>query len=166
MKNPATIYLALGSNLGERLDNLNQALHALSESISITARSSVYETPPWGVVDQPRFLNQVIKGKTILPPHRLLDFVKAIEKKIGRVETYRYGPRKIDIDILLYGRRIVDTDRLLIPHPRMHERAFVLLPLSDLAPNLVIPDQILTVSQLLKDLDQSGIVKIEPESSK
>lgn len=164
MKNPATIYLALGSNLGERLDNLDQALHFLSKEVSISARSGIYETPPWGVVDQPRFLNQVVKGKTALTPHRLLDFIKSIEKKMGRVETYRYGPRKIDIDILLYGRRIVDTDRLLVPHPRMHERAFVLVPLADIAPNLVIPDQILTVNELLKGLDQSGINKVETET--
>lgn len=164
MKNPATVYLALGSNLGERLDNLNQALHFLSEEVSISSHSAVYETPPWGVANQPRFLNQVVKGKTALTPHRLLDFIKAIEKKMGRAETYRYGPRKIDIDILLYGRRIVDTHRLLVPHPRMHERAFVLIPLADIAPNLVIPDQILSVSEMLKGLDQSGIIKIETET--
>ncbi len=164
MKKPATVYLALGSNLGERLENLNQAMQYLAEQVSISTHSEIYETPPWGVVDQPRFLNQVVKGKTSLTPHRLLDFIKSIEKKMGRVDTYRYGPRKIDIDILLYGRRIVDTHRLLVPHPHMHERAFVLVPLADIAPTLVIPDQILTVSELLKSLDQSGIVRFEAES--
>lgn len=161
MKNPATVYLALGSNLGDRLGNLTQAIKHISELVKVTDQSAVYETPPWGMSDQPRFLNQVIKGKTFLTPHRLLDFVKGVEKKMGRVETYRYGPRMIDIDILLYGRRIVDTDRLLVPHPRMHERAFVLVPLAEISPRLVIPDQILTVSELLKELDPTGIVLFE-----
>lgn len=162
MNNPAIVYLALGSNLGDRLENLNRARELLSEEVTLKRHSGIYETPPWGILEQPLFLNQVIKGETFLSPHRLLDFLKSIEKKMGRVETVRFGPRKIDLDILLYGKRIVDTERLQIPHPRMHERAFVLVPMAELAPNLVIPDQILSIKELLKGLNQNGIVCIEP----
>lgn len=162
MQNPTVVYLALGSNLGQRLDNLNQALKNISPEISILKHSGVYETPPWGVAEQPRFYNQVIQGTTFLPPHALLDFLKKIERKMGRVETIRYGPRVIDLDILLYGERVVSTPRLQIPHPRMHERAFVLVPLTEIEPSLTIPGQRQTAAELLNGLDQGGIIRVEP----
>lgn len=161
MRNPTIIYLALGSNLGQRMDNLNMALDHISSEIRILKRSSVYETPPWGVTEQPRFLNQVIQGVTFLPPHALLDFLKKIEKNMGRIETVRFGPRIIDLDILLYGERVVNTQRLQIPHPRMHERAFVLVPLAEIEPYLDIPGQRKTAADLLSGLDQDGIIKVE-----
>jgi len=162
MRTSAIVTLALGSNLGQRMDNLDQALKHLASEISILKLSSVYETPPWGVTEQPRFFNQVVKGTTSLPPHALLDFLKKIERRMGRVETVRFGPRVIDLDILLYGERIINTPRLQIPHPRMYERAFVLVPLAEIEPSLVIPGQQKTVAALLNNLDQSGILKVQP----
>lgn len=161
MKEAATVYLALGSNMGERQGNLNDAIQLVEEQIIINERSSVYETPPWGVIDQPRFLNQVIRGQTWLTPHRLLDFLKRIEKRMGRVETVRFGPRVIDLDILLYGERIVNSNRLQIPHPRMRERAFVLVPLAEIDSNLILPGEKSKITDLLNELDQDGIIKIE-----
>lgn len=162
MQKPAIVYLALGSNLGQRMDNLSQALKNISSEINILKRSGVYETPPWGVTEQPRFYNQVIQGTTLLPPHALLDFLKKIERKMGRVKTIRFGPRMIDLDILLYGERIVSSRRLQIPHPRMHERAFVLVPLAEIEPSLSIPGQRQTVVELLNGLNQDGITRVEP----
>ena len=100
MQTKNTIFLGLGSNLGDRVEYLKQAVSMLSSAIEITAESSIYETPPWGFTDQAAFLNQVIKGTTTLSPDALLSFLKEIEKKIGRIETFKYGPREIDIDIL------------------------------------------------------------------
>ena len=148
MRNPTIVYLALGSNLGQRQKNLSRALRNIATELDILKYSSIYETPPWGVTEQPRFLNQVIQGTTVLPPHALLDFLKKIERKMGRVETVRFGPRVIDLDILLYGERLVNTPRLQIPHPRMHERAFVLVPLEKIEPTLVIPGQQQTITDL------------------
>jgi 2-amino-4-hydroxy-6-hydroxymethyldihydropteridine diphosphokinase len=164
VKASAEIFIALGSNLGDRCKNLARAIAAMSEHIEISRRSDIYETPPWGIADQPRFLNQVIQGTTSLTPHQLLNFLKKIEKKLGRVRTVRNGPRVIDLDILLYGKLILDSKRLQIPHPRMHERAFVLVPLADLAPGLIIPGQILTIHQLLQPLTQDGILRVEAEN--
>jgi len=161
MRNPTIVYLALGSNLGQRQKNLSRALRNIATELDILKYSSIYETPPWGVTEQPRFLNQVIQGTTVLPPHALLDFLKKIERKMGRVETVRFGPRVIDLDILLYGERLVNTPRLQIPHPRMHERAFVLVPLVEIEPTLVIPGQQQTITDLLRGLDQNGITRID-----
>lgn len=158
MKKPVVVYIALGTNLGDRLSNLQHALDFMGEKIAISICSSIYETPPWGVLEQPRFLNQVIRGSTFLTPTRLLDFLKSIEARMGRVETIRFGPRVIDLDILLYGRRRVSTNRLQIPHPRMHERSFVLVPLNEIAPGLLIPGVEQTVKQLLQVLDLTGIL--------
>ncbi len=163
MRNPTVVYLALGTNLGQRLENLDQALKHLACEINIRKCSSIYETPPWGVTEQPRFLNQVIQGTTLLPPHALLDFLKKIERKMGRVEMVRFGPRVIDLDILLYDERRVNTPRLQIPHPRMHERAFVLVPLVEIEPTLVIPGQRQTIADLLNGLDQNGIIRVDLE---
>ena len=161
LRSPVTIYVALGSNLGDRLENLTCAVELLSEKVSDIQPSSIYETPPWGVLDQPRFLNQVVRGMTTLTPHQLLDFLKSIEKKMGREETIRFGPRVIDLDILLYGERQITAKRLQIPHPRMLERAFVMVPLNELSPDLLITGTSQPVHMLLKNLDQTGIVKIQ-----
>jgi 2-amino-4-hydroxy-6-hydroxymethyldihydropteridine diphosphokinase len=134
-----TVYLSLGSNIEPRLDYLHQAIDRLHENLRDTHVSSIYETEPWGYTDQGRFLNLVIEGSTSLPPLELLQWVKQLETDIGRRTTFRYGPREIDIDILLFGDQIIQTDDLIIPHPRLLERAFVLIPLCELSPDLVIP---------------------------
>ncbi len=132
-------YLCLGSNLGDRESNLRAALEALRAEVTIERLSSVYETEPVGYLEQPRFLNMVCSGVTGLDPLALLSVVKRIEASLGRVPSFRNGPRLIDIDILLYDDRVIATGELIIPHPRMIERAFVLVPLIEIAPELVHP---------------------------
>lgn len=153
-----TVYLALGSNLGDRLANLEAALAALPPTVHLVAASSVYETPPWGYLDQPAFLNQVVKVETDLPPGELLTYLKALEVQLGRVDSVRYGPRVIDLDILFYDDLVLEIPGLNIPHPRLHERAFVLVPLADLAPDLYHPVQGATVTELLQRIDSTGVV--------
>ncbi len=157
MPRRVTVHIALGTNLGNRVVNLSHARQFLVEFIAEMRCSSIYETPPWGVIDQPYFLNQVIRGRTTLSPLRLLDSLKAIEQNMGREKTIRFGPRIIDLDILLYDNRIINYRRLQVPHPRMHERAFVLGPLNELSPGLVIPGIDLPVEDVLARLDTSGI---------
>jgi 2-amino-4-hydroxy-6-hydroxymethyldihydropteridine diphosphokinase len=154
------VHIALGSNLGERMQNLARARELMSVFVRINAESSVYETPPWGVVDQPRFLNQVVRGSTALAPLHLLNRLKSIERQMGRVKGERFGPRIIDLDILLYGVRSIDYKRLQVPHPRMLERAFVLVPLAEISPDLIVPGAIRTAAELLAEIDQDGIVKL------
>jgi 2-amino-4-hydroxy-6-hydroxymethyldihydropteridine diphosphokinase len=120
----------------------------------------VYETPPWGYTDQPAFLNMVSEAETALEPLALLDRLKALEEKIGRQSSVRFGPRLIDLDILFYADQVVQSDRLEIPHPRLAERAFVLVPLADLAPNLIHPVSRQTISTLLARVDQGGIIRV------
>ncbi|MRS03336.1 2-amino-4-hydroxy-6-hydroxymethyldihydropteridine diphosphokinase [bacterium] len=155
-----SVYLALGSNLGDRCGNLRHALDKLSENIAVKKVSSVYETPPWGYIEQPVFYNQVLCGITSLSAMALLNFVKEIESDMGRVKNFQNGPRLIDIDILLFGEQMVSNERLVIPHPRMAERAFVLLPLTEIEPGLVIPGINKNVAELLLNVDQTGIQKL------
>lgn len=160
MAREETVYIALGSNLGDRLRHLARARELMGEFVHISAESSVYETPPWGVVDQPRFLNQVVRGSTGLAPLHLLNSLKAVERQMGRVKGVRYGPRIIDLDILLYGGRVINYKRLQVPHPRMLERAFVLVPLAEISPDLIVPGANRTAAELLAGIDQAGIVKV------
>jgi 2-amino-4-hydroxy-6-hydroxymethyldihydropteridine diphosphokinase len=127
--------------------------------MEVKAKSNVYETPPWGYADQPKFLNQVIKVNTYLEPEPLLKHIKRLEITLGRKATFPNGPRLIDIDILFYDDLFLETPSLVIPHPRLHERAFVLLPLMDIAPDLVHPAKERTVSELLASCDVGGITK-------
>jgi 2-amino-4-hydroxy-6-hydroxymethyldihydropteridine diphosphokinase len=152
-----TIYLALGANLGERAANLRSALSMLPPEVRVLAESRVYETPPWGYTDQPAFLNMAVKAETNLAPQALLAFLKQVEAGVGRVPTFRYGPRSIDVDILFYDDLVMQTEMLTIPHPRLHERAFVLTPLMDLAPDLLHPALKRTLADLLDGQDQSEI---------
>jgi 2-amino-4-hydroxy-6-hydroxymethyldihydropteridine diphosphokinase len=158
----ATVYLALGTNLGERAANLRAALAALAPRVQVTTESHIYETAAWGVADQPAFLNMCIRAETDFAPLDLLAFIKELESALGRVPTIRYGPRRIDLDILFYEALVLDSPPLVIPHPRLHERAFVLVPLADIAPHFVHPVLGLTVFDLLIDCDLAGVQRFEP----
>lgn len=157
--NEHTVYLALGSNLGDRLANLKQAISSLTPQLDVKAKSQVYETPPWGFEDQPKFLNQVVKAKTYLDPEPLLKHLKRLEVALGRKESFPNGPRLIDIDLLFYDDLVLNKPSLIIPHPRLHERGFVLLPLMDIAPELVHPVHKKTVQELAAQVDMEGIEK-------
>ncbi len=149
----AKIYIALGTNLGDRLSNLRAAIESLVPDVRVLRESIIYETPPWGYTDQPAFLNLVVEAETSLNPRALLGYLKKREDELGRVKNFRYGPRQIDLDILFYDDLVMNEADLQIPHPRLHERAFVLVPMMDLAPELVHPVLGKDVKTLLNALD-------------
>lgn len=144
----ARIYLGLGSNLGNRAQNIHAALQRLKAEMRLDQISSLYETEPVAVVDQPWFLNLVCSGETDLSPESLLRLTKTIEQEMGRKKGLRFGPRLIDIDILFYDDLIISTPELEIPHPRLHERGFTLIPLSEIVPDLVHPLLGMTIREL------------------
>lgn len=157
-------YLCLGSNLGDRAGTMAKAVGLIARiGLKIIARSSLYETPPWGPVPQGHYLNLVVAVETELAPRELLNMLLGVEHAFGRDRTreVRFGPRTIDIDILLYGDDVVAEPDLEIPHPRMMERAFALVPLAELAPGLKVGG--ITVADALARLDASGIVKMASE---
>ncbi len=135
------VFLSLGSNVGDRLRYLEEALARLeAEAVHVVRRSSVYETAPWGPVPQGPFLNLVAEVRTALAPRALLVCAQRVEAALGRTREVRWGPRTVDVDVVLYGDRVVCEEDLVIPHPRLRERAFVLVPLFEVAPELVLPD--------------------------
>ena len=149
------VLLALGSNLGHRINQLHNARQALLTRVTIAAASSIYETDPLYIPDQPTFLNMAIRGSTNLSPQELLEFVKQCESDLGRTDSVRFGPRVIDIDIIDYDGIALNLPDLIIPHPRLQERAFVLQPLSDIAPHWRHPRTALTAQELLKALPRN-----------
>ncbi len=154
------IYLSLGTNLGDRLANLRAALDALPPKVIVEAQSKIYETLAWGFEDQPAFLNMAMRGRTNLEPEPLLKDLKQLETRLGRTPSFHWGPRLIDIDLLFYDALVMDTPSLVIPHPHLHERAFVLVPLADIAPDFIHPALGKTVRQLLEGMDKIGIVPL------
>jgi dihydroneopterin aldolase/2-amino-4-hydroxy-6-hydroxymethyldihydropteridine diphosphokinase len=151
------VYLSLGSNMGDRECNLEESIRQISKFAVIKKSSSIYETEPWGLKDQPRFLNQVILVETKLAPKELLSHLITIEQKMGRKKTVLYGPRLIDLDILFYDDLMMKTPDLIIPHPHITERAFVLVPLAEIAPNMIHSQHNKTIRKLLKDVDKSSV---------
>ena len=158
------IYLALDSNLGDRLANLKQAVASLTPQAEVKAKSQVYETLPWGYEDQPKFLNQVVRATTYLEPEPLLKHLKRLEVALGRKESFQNGPRVIDIDILFYDDLVLNRPSLVIPHPRLHERGFVLLPLLELAPELIHPLNKKSVREMAAECNMDGIMKFAPKA--
>jgi 2-amino-4-hydroxy-6-hydroxymethyldihydropteridine diphosphokinase len=156
----ATVYLGLGANLGDRRQNLTQSLDLLSRQAEIEQVSSVYETEPVGFKEQPLFLNAVCRIATKLSPRQLLSLVKKIEVTLGRIPSFPDAPRPIDIDILFYGNKIIKSQNLTIPHPRLVQRAFVLIPLAEIAPEVTHPENGKTVKELFSNLENTeGIRK-------
>ncbi len=156
-----TVYIGLGSNLGDRFLHLQQAVDQLNRhpEMKVTRLSPIYETTPVGFIEQPDFLNMVVALHTSLSPEALLNELQRIEAEQQRERKIRWGPRTLDLDILLYKNQIIHQEDLIIPHPRMCERPFVLIPLRDIAGNLLIPGKNQRIDELLSPLSQEGMVR-------
>jgi 2-amino-4-hydroxy-6-hydroxymethyldihydropteridine diphosphokinase len=149
----AVIYLGIGSNLGDKKAHCRRAVELLrSRGMSVTKESTMVESDPWGLKDQPRFINMAVEAETLMLPFELLNMLKGIEEEMGRTAGVRWGPRLIDIDILLYEGLVLSTDILTIPHQRLHEREFVLAPLAEIAPNVIHPLMSKNISELLREV--------------
>ena len=154
-----TAYLGLGANLSDREYNLEKALELLSQHVLVEQVSSLYETEPVGYLEQPLFLNAVCKVSTTLSPEQLLFVIKEIEATMGRVPSFPDAPRPIDIDILFYGNQIISNPQLTIPHPSLEKRAFVLIPLAEIVPDLMHPVSGRRVRELVQMVEGLGEVK-------
>jgi len=154
------VLLSLGSNLAKKRLNLQRAVNGLATVMTISSISPVYETEPWGVTDQPSFLNICLAGYSDETPLSLLKFIKKLEREIGRQETRHWGPRLIDIDILFWGDKTIETKELTIPHPQISERSFVLAPLADIMPEFVHPLSGLTVAEMLMAVGKNGVTRL------
>lgn len=150
----AVVYIGIGSNIGNRQANCKIAIEGLkNKGIVVRKASSMYETEPWGLKEQPRFINMAVEAETGFSPDELLRAIKDIEKEMGREEIVKWGPRIIDLDILLYDDIVIDVEHLHIPHPLLHKRDFVLIPMSEIAPDKVHPALKKSVRQLKEELN-------------
>lgn len=161
----ADVLLGLGSNLGDREENIRKAIMLLQERTEVLAISSIYESEPMYHEDQPWFINCAAKAETELSPREMLSRLKEVERRMGRTNEIRYGPRIIDIDILFYGSQVIGEEGLTIPHPKIPERAFVLIPLAEIEPNFLHPVLRKTISELLAALHTEKVVKKVPSDT-
>lgn len=154
------VWFSLGSNLGDRLSHLQAAVDALHDekSIQVIRISPIYKTEAWGNTNQPDFFNCVIEARTNLAPEQVLTIILETERKLGRIRNERWGPRTIDIDILLMGQLTHTSDQLILPHPELHRRLFVLIPLADLSPDLLHPIEQKTIRDLVEQCTDRGEV--------
>ena len=159
-----TVFIALGSNIGDRMRALKEAIDLLPPDIMPTSFSKVYETPPWGYEDQSSFLNQVIKTQTHLSPCEVLKRLKEIERELGRQPIFRYGPRLIDLDILFYDEMEYKSEKLTIPHPEIANRAFVLVPLMEIAPNYIHPVTHKKIIDMAAQIETGSIIEFRGEN--
>lgn len=161
-----TAYVALGANLDDPVAQVQAGFDALAAlaRTQLKAKSSLYRTAPVGYADQPDFINAVAELETSLGPRELLDALLTVETSRGRVREFQNAPRTLDLDVLLYGEREIDEAGLTIPHPRMHERAFVLAPLAEIAPDVAIPGRG-TAAELLARADRRGVTRLAPASA-
>ena len=159
---PTVAYIGLGSNLGDRVAHLRSAVNAIQHLVDSIARSSVYESEPFGVGDdeQPMYLNMVVSIQTKLEPEKLLSELMDIERANGRVRIRRNESRTLDLDVLMYGEELIETSVLTVPHPRMHERAFVMLPLAEIAPHSVHPTLQRTMSEIAAELPSRSVRRV------
>lgn len=157
------IFIALGSNLGDREANIRVAIRLAEKGgrLIVVKVSPLYESEPWGQEDQPRFVNAVMEARSELSPCELLQYLKGIEAEMGRREAERWGPRLIDLDIIFYGSRVVKDERIEVPHPYAKERAFVMVPLSEIAPGFIDPLSGASVSELAARLGKEGLRRLE-----
>jgi 2-amino-4-hydroxy-6-hydroxymethyldihydropteridine diphosphokinase len=155
-------YVGLGSNMGGKTGNILKALELLDhvDNLTVVKRSSLYETEPIGYEDQDWFVNAVAQLETNLSPQQLLNEFMKVEQSIGRKRDLRWGPREIDLDLLLYDQLCIDSPDLVIPHPRMHERAFVLVPFAEIAPDITHPVFSRTIGELLKEIHSLKTVRL------
>lgn len=159
-----TVFIALGSNIGDRMKALKEASDLLPPDINSVSFSKVYETPPWGYEDQSPFLNQVIKAQTHLSPCEVLKRLKEIERELGRQPIFRYGPRLIDLDILFYDEMEHKSEELTIPHPEIANRAFVLVPLMEIAPNYIHPVTHKKIVDMAAQIETGSIIEYRGEN--
>ncbi|MCL4103866.1 UNVERIFIED_CONTAM: hypothetical protein GTU68_029183 [Idotea baltica] len=159
---PARIFLGLGSNIGNRLLHLEEAIAGLQKGgFTVTAQSASYETPPWGLKEQPSFLNQVIEGRYAGTAIELLTLAMQVETQAGRERLVHWGPRVLDIDILAFGQEVVASQRLTVPHPFAQQRAFVLIPWAEIAPHFILPGQADSIVKLMEALPPEDLASIE-----